>query len=262
MRRVVIAILASFALSGIITAAAKPLLSLRLAAQLKYTPDSYVREGLVAMWDGEWNAGRGAHDPNATVWKDLIGTRDLAMLDMTTPDRCWMEKCAYTAGGALTQSSVEQICEARAIECVHVRTSDGYKYASSLVWNGFVDVSAESSNIVSCILSWYHGGAALQVAFDRFACFDTSIDHSTIYTFTAQYSLVYRNAVGYEVQTLSGDQWGVETSFQVANRRETDGFGSPGLFYCIRIYDRELTEAEVRRNYLVDIKRFGKSISL
>lgn len=36
----------------------------------------YVTDGLVAMWDGEWNAGGGVHDPNATTWKDLVGARD------------------------------------------------------------------------------------------------------------------------------------------------------------------------------------------
>ena len=30
----------------------------------------YVTNGLVAMWDGEWNAGPGKHDANATTWKD------------------------------------------------------------------------------------------------------------------------------------------------------------------------------------------------
>jgi hypothetical protein len=33
----------------------------------------YITDGLVAMWDGEWNAGGGKHDANATVWKDLVG---------------------------------------------------------------------------------------------------------------------------------------------------------------------------------------------
>lgn len=31
----------------------------------------YITKGLVAMWDGEWNAGWGLHDDNAAVWKDL-----------------------------------------------------------------------------------------------------------------------------------------------------------------------------------------------
>ena len=33
----------------------------------------YITDGLVAMWDGEWNAGIGIHDDNAIVWKDLVG---------------------------------------------------------------------------------------------------------------------------------------------------------------------------------------------
>jgi hypothetical protein len=36
----------------------------------------YVTDGLVAMWDGEWNAGGGVHDPNATTWVDLAGNYD------------------------------------------------------------------------------------------------------------------------------------------------------------------------------------------
>ena len=31
----------------------------------------YITDGLIAMWDGEWNAGPGVHDPNTTIWKDL-----------------------------------------------------------------------------------------------------------------------------------------------------------------------------------------------
>ena len=33
----------------------------------------YITDGLIAMWDGEWNAGGGKHNPNATMWKDLTG---------------------------------------------------------------------------------------------------------------------------------------------------------------------------------------------
>lgn len=42
----------------------------------KLSAKSYVQDGLVAMWDGIENAGWGEHDPNATVWKDLVGNRD------------------------------------------------------------------------------------------------------------------------------------------------------------------------------------------
>ena len=39
----------------------------------------YITDGLVAMWDGEWNAGGGKHNPNATVWKDIISDKTLSL---------------------------------------------------------------------------------------------------------------------------------------------------------------------------------------
>lgn len=33
----------------------------------------YITDGLVAMWDGVWNAGGGVHDATATTWKNLMG---------------------------------------------------------------------------------------------------------------------------------------------------------------------------------------------
>ena len=38
-----------------------------------YSASDYIRDGLIAMWDGIENAGWGTHDPNATTWKELVG---------------------------------------------------------------------------------------------------------------------------------------------------------------------------------------------
>lgn len=53
-------------------------LAARTAAWAKsgYTAKDYVQDGLIAMWDGIENAGWGQHNPNATVWKDLVGARN------------------------------------------------------------------------------------------------------------------------------------------------------------------------------------------
>ena len=39
----------------------------------------YITDGLIAMWDGEWNAGPGVHDANAAVWKDLVGGNQISV---------------------------------------------------------------------------------------------------------------------------------------------------------------------------------------
>ena len=47
-----------------------------IAASYGAKKNPYVTKGLVAMWDGEWNAGLGKHDAKASKWKDLVGKSD------------------------------------------------------------------------------------------------------------------------------------------------------------------------------------------
>ena len=259
------AVLAGFAALASASAIALPL-GLRLTQQAVLaanssapTPDGYITDGLIAMWDGEWNAGRGVHDSAATVWKDLVGTRDLTMLDMTTSSRCWEKNCAYTDVGNLTRySSWAAIAEARAIECVYMPTKYGASYAGVLVMNNVINATTEAQGYVVNILTRFHdkGVDGIQVANDKFAYFDTKSVFNTIYTYTAQYSTVYRNAVGFEVQTMTEDGWSGNT-VSIACRDNDTRYNSPGRFYCVRIYDRELTAAEVAHNYEVDRRRFG-----
>ena len=46
------------------------------ARRKKGWTNPYVTDGLVAMWDGEWNVAGGVHDATATSWKDLVGSND------------------------------------------------------------------------------------------------------------------------------------------------------------------------------------------
>lgn len=45
--------------------------------------DSYVKDGLVAQWDGTDNVATGTHDPAATVWRDRIAGREFALYGVT-----------------------------------------------------------------------------------------------------------------------------------------------------------------------------------
>ena len=54
-----------------------------------YTSTSYAkRENLIAQWDAIDNVGTGAHNPNATVWKNLASTGDIYDLTLTN-SACW-----------------------------------------------------------------------------------------------------------------------------------------------------------------------------
>ena len=42
----------------------------------------YIQDGLIAMWDGEWNVGLGTHDDKSPEWKNLVeGGVDLVLGD-------------------------------------------------------------------------------------------------------------------------------------------------------------------------------------
>lgn len=43
-------------------------------------PRNYVTNGLTHYWDAEFNAARDRHDGDATVWKDLVGNKDLTLI--------------------------------------------------------------------------------------------------------------------------------------------------------------------------------------
>ena len=49
----------------------------------------YITNGLVAYWDGEWNAGGGIHNPDTTIWKDLAGGHDLILRHHTISNFTW-----------------------------------------------------------------------------------------------------------------------------------------------------------------------------
>ena len=50
-------------------------------------PRAYVTDGLPHYWDAEFNASRTEHDSESSVWKDLVGGKDLTMV--SDPHLTW-----------------------------------------------------------------------------------------------------------------------------------------------------------------------------
>lgn len=82
-------------------------------------PNPYITSGLVAMWDGEWNAAVGVHDPNATIWKDLSGNRNHFYLVAGNYE--WADNCLFgleRTTGRLGNLKVASIGDVGTIEVV------------------------------------------------------------------------------------------------------------------------------------------------
>ncbi len=85
------------------------------------TAASYVQEGLVAQWDALENAGPGAYAADATTWKDLAGTHDLAV-DLTKA--VWNGGALHADGTTGFAVADEAIADYKTVEICY-RTADG-----------------------------------------------------------------------------------------------------------------------------------------
>ncbi len=215
----------------------------------KPTSADYVQDGLIAQWDGIDNAGTGTHNPNATVWKDLVGNRNLTL----TESGSWNAE-----GNALVSTNVAATSQSAApayktIEVVF-RKTDG-----RILFNG--------------------GDTRHMVIFDE----DTERVYFTSGENTKQILHAFNSAEVSSIAAQYDDNDVVANVFKDATRREdvphrrsfdagaglsvggrvVDGntYGWKGEIYAIRLYSRRLTKAELAHNYLIDCRRFLTSSS-
>lgn len=225
--------------SAVLTGATTLLASFEGCGSLrKARAADYVRDGLIAQWDGIENAGLGLpHDSATNVWKDLVGTRDLPLVEGRGSFDTNALVCAnttvstYAAGPAPVISSpktVEVVCDAcpaqwsvplylsNPSQIMSMYSGMRFMYGNGTIWR-------YSRNWV--VLSWVDG------RYFADGCRAVS---------TQTYDYTWNKPLGQLV--VGGDDHRDERYY--------------GRIYSIRVYDRALTETERLHNYLLDCIRF------
>lgn len=226
-------------------------------AEIATTIDRYVQDGLIACWDGIENAGIGIHSGTTNIWKDLVGSRDLTL----TANGSWSG-----AGNALIVSGYSAYASEGApayktIEVVYRMTSTSGRI---LFWSGndttrwvLFDTNGTTG---------YFDGRTPAVASKKVAW---TFDSSAIRTMSATYNdsgiveAVYGNGEDHSSDGTHSNYWNPGVSkMAIGNRSPSGGknFNSAhnwsGEVYAIRLYDRQLTNAEIAANHNVDVVRF------
>ena len=206
------------------------------------TAADYVQTGLVAMWDGIENAGWGVHNPNATVWKNLVNGDTFNIKSGNSFSADALVTTVRTDYGAVPMYSVTEenayTFEVVGASLVSGTNIGGLPYSGGPVFNAFANWSATSSYCTAC------GG-------------NMSVNDSG--------PVGKRKSFGLRV---SGDSWtlfsamfGVEKSgtwTKTASRY--GGTVNANVEECsIRLYSRALTAAEIAHNYAIDKLRFNLS---
>lgn len=216
------------------------------AAARRRWKNPYVADGLVAMWDGEWNAGGGVHDPNATVWKDLIGSDDMSFNLAPTVDA---DGFVYPNGG-YSSSSIARTLNAYTIEiCGDLRP----KGATSNDVFSFQRKNATDSLYGVPYLIIYQNNpnyfyAPMSNVPTVYSTVALAVDNGTTgVSFAGGVRLPGNNSLNV-----------ADSVYVIANSLRTRTVNSKARkFHNIRLYSRALTAAEIAVNHAIDKERFN-----
>lgn len=216
----------------------------------------YITNCLVAMWDGEWNAGGGVHDGAATKWKELISGTDCAYSKPETPlwgDKCWRSVAANDAK-YFDAFWPDGISGEHTIEIVALKNTE----ARGAIFGAY---GLSSSN--GCSAEWFVG--------QKLRMYYAGVPDlpGSAYSFPIG-AIIYSCARydGNVYQILNGSQAVIgsvsssaknlkQSPARIGTDSRTSAMCLNGDIYCIRVYSRALTTDEMRKNYTVDADRFG-----
>lgn len=217
----------------------------------------YVQNGLEIIWDGIENT-RNGHETTPYAWENLAGSSfDMANSNVTFEDDCAVFtgsnyfKTAYTAKSYMTAEIVvshETIASGYGV-CAKTNTSRADDSGIGLI------IYQKNTNQYQ----FFTGHGANQYRYKPVAADAVGIKGSYSAVADTNYNCdLYKNGVLTSENYASAD-WGYGNYAIGAYDRNTppNNYFFKGRIYCIRLYTRSLTAAEVLHNYAVDQARFN-----
>ena len=241
-----------------------------------YDVDDYVQDGLVGHFDAIRNAGATlAHNPTATVWKNLAGGPDAEFQyrSGSAPNSCWTDKSYFFKEDAMattvddidlgTNLTVQIAITANASDQVNEKDSNRYNAwfndnpkMNCGFWTDrrFVTVTGDFRKYINDTID--SGYRPTQSYWDfKYMTYMLDGARQQCYLFQSDSrpesgsSVVDIKPLTYKARKYC---WGGE---------DADGSGSlqaflTGEYHSVRLYDRVLSDAELQQNRKVDEARY------
>ena len=215
----------------------------------------YVQDGLIACWDGIDNAGAGVHADNAAVWKDIVGGYEFALTNVAVAENGMTFVGDATSYGTLSAAGTAATFDAAKNGTMEVvfasrNTSVHQVLLQTPASNGM----SFGYNTVGAIVPF--SGSVQKPAFPFGSPGTTR--HSFSVRFSSGASTSPAFADGSRLNSTGGASWTPGDSDETfVGNRASKANGFPGTIYCIRLYSRQLTAAEIVANHAVDALRFA-----
>lgn len=209
-----------------------------------YTPADYIQDGLISIWDGEWNGGVEVHEDAPAIWGDLTGTYPISLQkgvvfgdNYATTDSSFASSFWGISGTRIEFLTIEVAFQTESTAQQYIQM-DLYRRSSVGVWDTYIGVGYWRA------VSYGRTTVGERISISVF--YPTASDNIPTYAYVNGDSLALVNVNFTKPYSMSWTIGGTS-------------YGNPfvGKIFCIRLYDRELTEAERRHNLAVDEGRFG-----
>lgn len=219
----------------------------------------YVTDGLVAMWDGEWNAGGGVHDPNATTWNDCV---DGVML---TPNGTpiWTTDGLY-GNGTSFHANIPYMATLLETGKYSVEVCIG-ESRTARNDNGLVAIGNTGSGSAD------GGGVYMKINAGSNTAFNVVVNsenygRNDTYTGNQTFSMsanagsefsVFGNGSLYQNKTATVGFTPPNDNFSIGQFKNVYSFNTYIDIHCVRVYSRALSVSEIAANDAIDKRRFN-----
>jgi len=219
-----------------------------------FTTADYAQDGLIAHFDAINNANTGTHDPAATTWTDLKGGTPWVLMSSGS----WSADKAFACDGAgCAATNTTTYFNLTTADLSFQRTYKAADKSTAVMFK-----AGNNTGAFGCYYGWHTNEMAdfMLVNHAKGVIVNTNepTTVTTIYNLEGtQYSksvkALYRDAI----PSLRGGSWNFNYSLATLGAVTAAGlYPFKGEIYAIRLYSRELTDAEIVLNNGLDRVRF------
>jgi hypothetical protein len=226
------------------------------------TTAQYVRDGLLACWDGVENAGYGMHDDSPSAWVDLVGGLEIAIPEWVTAESNGFYSVSSTGTRTYpTISSIPGLGDNVTIEVVAERVmwrkTDNYNNLQPAISSPYGQLGYRF-NATSGVYYLLPISTAGKVELYNINSNSGGFNVSKCHTYAARVTLPKHasNAMVVDGVAVGGFTSGNYTANKPSIWTFFNAQRADIRIYAIRVYSRRLTDDELASNRAVDVSRF------
>ena len=250
-------------LATVLATAAALALAVPQAGLAATSADYAQRNHLLIQWDGIDNVGTGTHDPAATTWKNIAPGASAYNLTLTA-DGGWANGKALSVNGISARYTAGAAPAAKTIEVVFKMT----KFGRILLWGGndstrqmvcFDFADSNPCNPAKCYFTGRSGSSGPATYWNL----NPTAIRSAAAVFANGASQIATDSFADGVPRT--DEMRANNWANGGSNITIGGYGNDtreqyywyGEVYAIRMYDTELSAAEIAANHAIDLERFA-----